>query len=498
MNQYSWGCYLYVYIGKATNNNLVVFDSNGGTEIENQEVAPGGKVTKPSDPTRTGCEFYGWFTDEALTQEFNFNTTVNSDLTLYAKYKGTVVARSYNNTTNSVFSGGYVGLGTHEPNNNYDEASVFCDDYIDLKANVNTGYNFIGWYENSPTGKLLSNNLTYNYKVLKDTDVYAVFEEKTLPTIEYSVQIKNEGWHAAVKNGETAMRNVSGNLQQAMRINIPDKPYEGSVEYRVHIENVGWQDWKKDGEIAGIEGTSLRTEALQIKLTGEMADHYYVYYRTHFQNNGWMSWAKNGEASGSSGAGLRIEGIQIKLTKKDAGEPAYNEYEPDKSYPFHEQVNVIYMGHIENKGDVGTNYLIRNGKTLGFPGQHLRMEGIKIYSESTTPGTIEYTTHVQNVGWLDEVDGAWSKSGEFCGRKGLGLRLEAIRIRLTDELADKYSVYYHVYSEKDGKWLDWAKDGDPAGSVGFSSKLEAIEIKVLVHGDPHEPTVGPNALVEAP
>lgn len=40
-----------------------------------------------ADPTRDGYEFGGWFTDEACTQAFDFETAVvTEDLTLFAKW----------------------------------------------------------------------------------------------------------------------------------------------------------------------------------------------------------------------------------------------------------------------------------------------------------------------------------------------------------------------------------------------------------------------------
>ena len=65
----------------------------------------------------------------------------------------------------------------------------------------------------------------------------------------------------------------------------------------------------------------MRLEAIQIKLTGEMANKYDIYYRVHAQNFGWMGWAKNGESAGTAGYSYRLEGIQIKLVKKGAAAP---------------------------------------------------------------------------------------------------------------------------------------------------------------------------------
>ena len=64
----------------------VSFVANGGSETPAQSVQHGGKATEPADPTRSGYSFAGWFTDKALTLEYNFSTPVTADLTLYAKW----------------------------------------------------------------------------------------------------------------------------------------------------------------------------------------------------------------------------------------------------------------------------------------------------------------------------------------------------------------------------------------------------------------------------
>ena len=68
--------------------------------------------------------------------------------------------------------------------------------------------------------------------------------------------------------------------------------------------------------MSGTSGRSLRLEAMQLSLSGEMADHYDIYYRVHAQNFGWLGWAKNGESAGTAGYGYRLEGMQIVLVKK--------------------------------------------------------------------------------------------------------------------------------------------------------------------------------------
>jgi uncharacterized protein YjdB len=73
--------------------------------------------------------------------------------------------------------------------------------------------------------------------------------------------------------------------------------------------------------MAGTSGKSKRLEAIRIKLTGEIAEHYDVYYRVHAQTFGWMGWAKNGEAAGTAGYSKRLEAIQIVLVPKGGKAP---------------------------------------------------------------------------------------------------------------------------------------------------------------------------------
>ena len=76
-----------------------------------------------------------------------------------------------------------------------------------------------------------------------------------------------------------------------------------------------------NGQLAGTTGESKRLEAIEIQLTGEIANVYDVYYRTHIQSYGWLGWAKNGQISGSVGYSKRLEAIEVKLVPKNSPLP---------------------------------------------------------------------------------------------------------------------------------------------------------------------------------
>ena len=66
----------------------VTFDSKGGTPVPAQSKHCGEKVTEPTGVTKEGYTLAGWYSDEACTdgKEWNFNTPLSGDITLYAKW----------------------------------------------------------------------------------------------------------------------------------------------------------------------------------------------------------------------------------------------------------------------------------------------------------------------------------------------------------------------------------------------------------------------------
>ena len=177
------------------------------------------------------------------------------------------------------------------------------------------------------------------------------------------------------------------------------------IEYHSHVQNVGWEsEYSKDGAVTGL--ADHRLEAIQIRLTGNLAEQYDIYYRTHVQNIGWQDWVKNDEISGTTGQSLRVEAIQIRIVKKP------------------QVVEQSYRTHVQN---IGWQDWVKDGETAGTSGQSLRIEAIEIKLNDSLASdySITYRAHVQNIGWQD-----WVKDGETAGTSGQSLRLEAIEIKL--------------------------------------------------------------------
>lgn len=82
---YSVRCFRNEYVAPTT--YTLTFDSQSGTEVASQTVVEGQMATEPSPaPTKDGYTFVGWYSDEELTQAFDFLTAITEDITLYAKW----------------------------------------------------------------------------------------------------------------------------------------------------------------------------------------------------------------------------------------------------------------------------------------------------------------------------------------------------------------------------------------------------------------------------
>lgn len=79
----------------------VTFNTNGGTVIPSQSINNGSKAIVPTNPTKEGYVFAGWYIDENCTIEYNFNTPVTNNITLYAKWNPVLDEEDNENTSDS-------------------------------------------------------------------------------------------------------------------------------------------------------------------------------------------------------------------------------------------------------------------------------------------------------------------------------------------------------------------------------------------------------------
>lgn len=127
--------------GCSSSDFIVFFDTDFGSSVPAQRTVDG-KISEPSAPTRENYTFGGWFKNKELTEPFSFDQTIDSDITVYAKWDRADVAQTFKvyfhenggSSVNDaeVTEGGRVS----EPAVPTREGYVFCGWYTDDAFNV--------------------------------------------------------------------------------------------------------------------------------------------------------------------------------------------------------------------------------------------------------------------------------------------------------------------------------------------------------------------------
>ncbi len=109
----------------------VEFDSDGGTQISNRTVESGSKVNAPTEPLKEGYIFEGWYYGDT---KWDFNNTINGNITLKAKWK--IISYSI----------------TFDINGHGEQPEKISNLYNlpeELPTLTENGYVFFGWYLDS-------------------------------------------------------------------------------------------------------------------------------------------------------------------------------------------------------------------------------------------------------------------------------------------------------------------------------------------------------------
>ena len=335
------------------------FDAAGGNITNtSKNITYGGTYGDLESPERDGYTFIGWYTAATGGTQITKDTKVEvtADQTVYAHWVLNSVSVSYqthvanigwqNGVSNGAMAG-TVGRGLQ-----LEAIKINVKSDADIGVIYTTHVKNDGWHGNSFNGEqsgTTGQNKHVEALMLKltgkDADKYDIY---------YRVHAQNYGWLAWAKNGEAAGTSGYAYRLEAIQIVVTAKGdmaptvfYGGytsnnakayisktstvpiintnaSVRYQSHVSNIGWQNAVADGALAGTTGRALNVEAINMSLTGEMANQYDIYYRVHAQNYGWLGWAKNGQDAGTSGQNLHLEALQIVLVKKGQSAPDTN------------------------------------------------------------------------------------------------------------------------------------------------------------------------------
>ncbi len=141
----------------------VTFDSDGGSTVKVQTIEKGKTAKKPTDPTKTGHTFKGWFVGET---EYAFATPVTADITIKAKWEAQKFTVTFDSDGGSTVPAQEVEYGS--------KASKPANPTKD-------GYTFKEW---QLSGKAYS----FDTKVTKAITLKAVWTKEAAKTYTFKVK----------------------------------------------------------------------------------------------------------------------------------------------------------------------------------------------------------------------------------------------------------------------------------------------------------------------
>ena len=135
----------------------VIFETNGGTSVGNLAVEEGKSFLEPTQPTKEGHTFNGWYSDSSLNNPYNFTYGVLGDTKLYAAWEVEQITMAFES----------------------DGATILTTIAFDYDTVVNEPlppekdyYTFSGWYEEIELTTLYD----FESSVTKDITLHAAWD----------------------------------------------------------------------------------------------------------------------------------------------------------------------------------------------------------------------------------------------------------------------------------------------------------------------------------
>lgn len=245
--------------------HFVTFESNGGTHIVTQRVKDGEKAVEPDNPTKvvggSTYTFDGWFDNPELTgASYNFDkTTVTNDVTLYARWIGGSIIKTYKIDFQGENCSTTLDLTKEYEPDTQVEFTINIDDETKYKLPAKIYASGYKTFEYNPT------NGTVNL-VIGDSNVFVVAkaEEKT-PTAKHTVSFVLNGGEGTADPIEV----TEGELIPAEK--IPQNPTKAGYPFE------GWSTSEISKDIFKFDKTTIMNNLILYAWWGNIKQ-----YTVHF------------------------------------------------------------------------------------------------------------------------------------------------------------------------------------------------------------------------
>ncbi len=192
-----------------------------------QTLPMGMKVSLPDNPEKYGYSFGGWFTDEACTQGYDFNTPVKDNVILYAKWSRMqrIIRFHYNDAGDT-----------------YEDVNVWYGDYVNEPAEPERfGYEFVGWYGD----KELTLPFDFSMRVEDYHHVYAKWEK-----VQYANPLTVTGKTVKVRYSALKKKSKVFKRSKVIKLGSPIP----KITYKLYSAKKGKKNFKKYFKVAKTSG----------------------------------------------------------------------------------------------------------------------------------------------------------------------------------------------------------------------------------------------------
>ena len=242
----------------------ISFDSNGGSKVLDIVAESGIEIAKPTDPTKEGYKFVGWYLEE---KEYKFNLMPEKNITLVAKWEEVVIPVTKYTITLDVNGGNVLSSNTITG----EKGSA-----ISLPNPTKEGYNFLGWYKGEVKFEETS-------MPEKNITLVAKWEEVVIPVTKYTITLDVNGGNALSTN------TITGEAGTSISLPNPTKDgykflgwYKGDVKFEettMPEENITlvakWEEVMVEKTLVGKKVSILGDSISTFYVEGSIMNSYY-------------------------------------------------------------------------------------------------------------------------------------------------------------------------------------------------------------------------------
>lgn len=161
------------------NKYSISFEVNGGSEVTAIQGNYGASIVKPTDPTKTGYQFVGWYTDSQLNGEaYTFTTMPINGITLYAKWTPITYSITYKFMLD-------ISTEINATVTNSNATSYTVESQLSLAVPTTRGYTFETWYIDANLTKSIN---SINVGTTGDLILYGKFHTQSVSKVELATR----------------------------------------------------------------------------------------------------------------------------------------------------------------------------------------------------------------------------------------------------------------------------------------------------------------------